>query len=174
MSIKKEPDDGVVAAKEEEEEVATDISSENEGQSDWFPEVAQENLKKLPLDTNESCTNDAAMEICTRDIASIDVHVKKDPVEDVGQEGLSEPLPKEPENCGKDELARQRLNFSSDEGSNQLDELASSEGEKKVPDEPPEEENKNGGTRTDAEIIAVLFLLLLECTLLARDFMAMK
>ena len=86
-------------------------------------------------------------------------------MEDVGQEGLSEPLPKEPENCAKDELARQRLNFSSGEGSKQLDELASSEGEKKVPDEPPEEENKNGGTRTDAESIAVLFLLLYGCAM---------
>ena len=36
------------------------------------------------------------------------------------------------------------------------------------------EENKNGGIRTAAESSAVLFLLLYDCMLLARDYMAMK
>ena len=102
---------------------------------------------------NESCANDAAIEIGTRDTASSDVRVKKDPVEDVGQEGLSEPKPKEPKNCAKDELSRQRLKSSSGIGSKLLDKFASSEGEKEVPEEPPEDENKNGGIRSDAESI---------------------
>ena len=97
--------------------------------------------------------NDAAIEMGTRDTASSDVRVKKDPVEDVGQEGLSEPKPKEPKNCAKDELSRQRLKSSSGIGSKLLDKFASSEGEKEVPEEPPEDENKNGGIRSDAESI---------------------
>ena len=115
--------------------------------------------KKVPEDgvvaANESCANDAAIEIGTRDTASSDVRVKKDPVEDVGQEGLSEPKPKEPKNCAKDELSRQRLKSSSGIGSKLLDKFASSEGEKEVPEEPPEDENKNGGIRSDAESIVV-------------------
>ena len=104
------------------------------------------------------------METCTttRDTASIDGRVKKDPVEDVGQEGLSEPLPRDPENSAKDKLARERLDSSSEMGSKLLDE------------EPPEEENKTGGTRTDAENFAVLFLLLYNCAVMVRDFMEMK
>ena len=39
--------------------------------------------------------------------------------------------------------------------------------EKEVPEEPPEQENKNGGTRTAAENSAVLFLLL-------YDYLAVK
>ena len=70
-------------------------------------------------------------------------------------------------------LARQKLNSSSEIGSMQIDEFASSEGEKKVPDEPPKEEDKNRGIRNNAESIAVLFLLLYDWTLLARDLMAM-
>ena len=70
-----------------EEEFGTDISAEDEGQSDRSLQVGQENLKKLPLETNESCANDAAMETCARDTASSDVFVKKDPVDDVGIPG---------------------------------------------------------------------------------------
>ena len=136
-------------------------------------EVGQENLKKLPPDTNESCANDAAMEICTRDTASIDVPIKKDPMEDVCQESLSKPLPNEPENFANDELARQKLDSSSEIGSKQLDEFASSEVKKKVPDEPPKEESKNGGTKTDTDIISILFLLY-DCTVLAGYFIAME
>ena len=77
--------------------------------------------KKVPEDgvvaANESCANDAAIEIGTRDTAST--------VEDVGQEGLSEPKPKEPKNCAKDELSRQRLKSSSGIGSKLLDKFAS-------------------------------------------------
>ena len=58
---------------------------------------------------------------------------------------------------GKDELARQRQKSSSGIGSTLLDKFASSEGEEKVPEEPLEEGNKTGGTRTAAENIAVLF-----------------
>jgi hypothetical protein len=82
--------------------------------------------------TKENCANDVAMEIGTRDTASGDEHVKKDPADDVGQEGLSEPKPKEPENCAK-----------------LLNGFASI-CEKRVPEEPPENENKNGGIRTAA------------------------
>ena len=152
------PDDGVVAANEEE--------------------VGQENLKKLALDTNEKCANDVAMETCTttRDTASIDGRVKKDPVEDVGQEGLSEPLPRDPENSAKDKLARERLDSSSEMGSKLLDEFASN-CEKKFPEEPPEEENKTEGTRTDVLVLVlvlVLFLLLYNGAVMVRDFMEMK
>jgi hypothetical protein len=69
--------------------------------------------------------------------------------------------------------ARLKLNSSSYSGSKQLDEFASSEGEKKVPEEPHREEIKSGGIITDAEISSVL-LLLYDCAVLARDFMAIK
>ena len=62
-------------------------------------------------------------------------------------------LAREPENFANEERARQKLDSSSKIGSKQLDEFASSEGEEKVPDEPPSEEIKSGGTRTDTEII---------------------
>ena len=138
--------------------------------------IGQENLKKLALDTNEKRANDVAMETCTttRDTASIDGRVKKDPVEDVGQEGLSEPLPRDPENSAKDKLARERLDSSSEMGSKLLDEFASI-CEKKFPEEPPEEENKNEGTRTDVLVLVlVLFLLLYNGAVMVRDFMEMK
>ena len=87
---------------------------------------------------------------------------------------LSNPLTNKPENFANEELARQKLDFSCEIGSKQLDKFASYGGEEKVPDEPPENENKNGVTRTAAGNSGVLFLLLYNCMLLARDYMAMK
>ena len=73
-------------------------------------DVGQENLKKLPPDTNESCANDAAMEICTRDTASIDLLTKDTPVDGVV--------------AANEKLARQKWNSSSEIGSKQLNEIS--------------------------------------------------
>ena len=103
-----------------------------------------------------------------RDTASIDVPIKKDPME------VTNNTPEDEVVAANEQLARQKLNYSSEIGPEQINEFASSEGEEEVPEEPPEEENKTGGTRTDAENFAVLFLLLYNCAVMVRDFMEMK
>ena len=92
-------------------------SVEENGQP--MDEVVHESLSKLPPDTTENDANGAAMEISSRvtasfevstkkapedrvvaaneEPASMDVPIKKDPMEDVDQESLSKHLPNKPD-----------------------------------------------------------------------------
>jgi hypothetical protein len=126
VSIKKDPDDGMVAANEVTAE-KTRFHGSNE-ESDEPMEEMHESLSKFPPDTTEDCPNEPdAVEISTRDTASVELLIKKAP----GDEGVA----------ANDELARQRLNSTSKIGSKQLDEFDSAEvktcSKKKAPDEPP-------------------------------------
>ena len=84
-------------------------------------------MSQLLPDSTENFTNEPTAEICMKNTASIDVTIKKHPMEDVGQESLSKPLPNEPENLANGKLTRQNLDFSRDNGSKKLNEIASAE-----------------------------------------------
>ena len=80
----------------------------------------QESLSKLPPDAKENLTDRPAVEICTRDTASSNIPLKKNPVERIGQEHWSKPLLNEPDDgavVNNEELARQKLSVSSRIGS---------------------------------------------------------
>ena len=111
-------------------EISRNIRAHKSGEKRDEPmeDVGQESLCKSMPNKPENFTNEpATVEICRRDTASIDVPTKKDPVD--GVVAANEFAGSEVKTCVK----------------------------KKVPEESPKEESKNGGTKTDTFIIFVLF-----------------
>ena len=125
--------------------------------------------RTFPPDTKENLADKPVVGICTRDAASSNALFKKDPVESVGQESWSKPLPTEPDDgavLANEELARQELNVSSRIDSKQINESDSTEvktdAKQKIPEEP-----------SIAGNIAVLFAWIYNYARLANDCMAM-
>ena len=93
-------------------DLATEVTSEKfrfHTHDEEPMEKIQENLSKLPPDAKENLADKPAVEICTRDTASPNMPIKKDPVERVGQESWRKPLPNEPGDgtvLANEELAR--------------------------------------------------------------------
>ena len=163
-------------------------------------DVGQESLNKLPPDTTANFANepavetikerrkrtdsaalmDATLEISMRDV----VGSASEEAASIGeQEGvLTKKDPEDSVVAANDKLARLKLDSSSDNGSEQINEFASLEvntsGKKKVPNEPcgesPKEESKSGRFRTDTEIISVLFILIYDCAGLVNDFITVE
>ena len=84
------------------------------------------------------------MKICTKDTASSNMPIKKDPVESVGQESWTKPQPAEPDDgavLSPEDLARQKLDVSSEFESKQASEpngtKVKTDAEQQVPEEPP-------------------------------------
>ena len=99
------------------QELLGEVIAERTRLNESVEDVGQESLNKLPPDTTENFANEPAVEavreICMRDTASIDVLTKKNP-----EYGVV---------AANDELARLKLDSSSDNGSEQINEFSSLE-----------------------------------------------
>ena len=132
-------------------------------------EEMQESLSKLSPDAKENLADNSVVEICTRDTGSLKMPLKKNPVESVGQECWTKPLPTEPDNgavLANEDPAPQKSNPSDEFDPKQINEFNSTEvktdAKQKIPEEPPIAGN-----------IAVLFAWIYNYARLANDCMAM-
>ena len=92
---------GAEKSKISAERAGTSTSAEEECQSDWSLDQCQELLGEA----TENLTTEPAVDICTRGTTSFDDPLKKDPVENAGQESLSRALPEATKNVAEDALA---------------------------------------------------------------------